>query len=64
MQLFEASERSEVKQGSHSFDSMKLLELDLKNCLGGLARHLFGSDVETRWANGRGYSLYLNKVFC
>jgi len=49
IKFFENSERTDYKQGVHSTDVAKLLELDLKQCLGGLANHLFGKEVEVRW---------------
>ena len=38
----EAGEKSQYKQEVHSLDAAKLLEIDLKECLVGLAKELFG----------------------
>jgi len=51
IKFFESGERTELKQGVHTMDAAKMLELDLKNCLGGLARHLFGEKVKMRWVD-------------
>ena len=42
IQLFENSERTNLKQGVHSHDTTRLLEADLKTCLSGLAKNMFG----------------------
>lgn len=44
-QLFENTERSEVRQGVHNLEAVKLLEVDLKGCLEGLAMSLFGKGI-------------------
>ena len=46
IQLFEPGERSAGRQGVHTRDAAQLVEADLKSCLAGLARHLFGDQVE------------------
>jgi len=51
IQMFESSERNNFKQGVHTFDAAKILEVDLKNCLSGLAKHLFGDKIEYRWVD-------------
>jgi len=51
LQMFENSDRNDFKQAVHTFDAAKILEMDLKNCLTGLAKHLFGEQVECRWVN-------------
>ncbi|XP_051173121.1 probable phenylalanine--tRNA ligase, mitochondrial [Leptopilina boulardi] len=52
LKLFEhrGNENSD-KQGCHSFDAVKIMEFDLKNCLVGLAQYLFGKDIQYRWVN-------------
>jgi len=47
--LFEMKGRSEDKQGIHTMDAAKMVEMDLKKCLMGLAKHLFGGKLEYRW---------------
>lgn len=49
--MFENSERNTFKQGVHTYDAAKILEVDLKNCLSGLAQHLFGEKIEYRWVD-------------
>ena len=51
IKFFESGERNEQKQGVHTMDAAKMLELDLKSCLTGLAKHLFGEVVEVRWVD-------------
>ena len=52
LSLFEAnSERDASKQGVHTLDAARLVEADLKECLVGLAKHLFGESVEYRWVD-------------
>jgi len=51
IKMFENSDRNNFKQGVHSFDAAKILEVDLKNCLSGLAQHLFGEEIEYRWVD-------------
>ncbi|KAH9503491.1 Phenylalanyl-tRNA synthetase [Bulinus truncatus] len=47
--LFENGSRNEHKQEVHTLEAAKLIEHDLKACLEGLMKHLFGSDVKMRW---------------
>ncbi|XP_076043461.1 phenylalanyl-tRNA synthetase, mitochondrial isoform X2 [Oratosquilla oratoria] len=49
--LFENVERTAERQGVHHIEAVMYLEKDLKNCLAGLATHLFGKDVEYRWVD-------------
>jgi len=51
IKMFENSERNNFKQGVHTFDAAKILEVDLKNCLSGLAKHMFGEKIEYRWVD-------------
>jgi len=51
IKMFENSERNTFKQGVHTYDAAKILEVDLKNCLSGLAQHLFGEKIEYRWVD-------------
>jgi len=52
IRLFEQGvDRTEYKQGVQTLDVAKILELDLKQCLGGLASHLFGREAEVRWVD-------------
>jgi len=51
LQMFENSDRNDFKQAVHTFDAAKILEMDLKNCLSGLAKHLFGEQIECRWVD-------------
>lgn len=37
------------KQATHTIDSVKMMELNLKGTLTALVRDLFGSNIETRW---------------
>jgi phenylalanyl-tRNA synthetase alpha chain len=46
-----AGQRTAARQEGHSHEAACRLEADLKGCLGGLARHLFGQAVETRWVD-------------
>jgi len=43
--------RTDGKQETHTIDSVMILEHDLKDCLLGLAKHLFGPDIEYRWVD-------------
>jgi len=47
--LFENGNRSVLKQEYHTLDAAVALEINLKMCLTNLVKHLFGSEVETRW---------------
>eukprot|EP00088_Acartia_fossae_P069573 TRINITY_DN911_c1_g1_i6.p1 TRINITY_DN911_c1_g1~~TRINITY_DN911_c1_g1_i6.p1 ORF type:complete len:441 (-),score=75.36 TRINITY_DN911_c1_g1_i6:185-1507(-) len=51
IKMFEAGERTETKQGVHTQDISNLCEADLKNCLVGLAKALFGQNIEYRWVD-------------
>jgi len=51
MSLFENGSRSPVKQEYHTLEAAAILEKNLKSCLTGLVRHLFGDEVETRWVD-------------
>ena len=52
LQVFEEDGvRTNDKQETHTLDTAKLLEIDLKDCLLGLAKDLFGSDIEYRWVD-------------
>ena len=51
IKMFENSDRNTFKQGVHTYDAAKILEVDLKNCLSGLAQHLFGEKIEYRWVD-------------
>jgi len=52
LQLFEKDGvRTNGKQETHTIDSVIILEHDLKDCLLGLAKHLFGPDIEYRWVD-------------
>ena len=42
MSLFENGSRSPVKQEYHTLEAAAILEKNLKSCLTGLVRHLFG----------------------
>ena len=50
-QLFESGDREPVKQGVHTLDAARLVEADLKECLLGLAKHLFGDKIQYRWVD-------------
>lgn len=39
------------KQGYHTFESVKVMEHELKNSLIGLAKAIFGKDVQCRWVD-------------
>jgi len=47
--LFEAGTRVPSRQQTHTPEAAKAVEVDLKDCLEGLARALFPGEVETRW---------------
>ncbi|GFR92851.1 phenylalanine--tRNA ligase, mitochondrial [Elysia marginata] len=49
--LFESGKRDDSKQEQHSLETSKLLEYDLKSCLEGLMRALFGQNLEMRWVD-------------
>ena len=51
IKFFENGERNDMKQAVHTVDAAKMVEADLKSCLTGLARHLFGEKVEVRWVD-------------
>lgn len=42
---------NQEKQACHSLEAVKLMEHELKNTLVGLARHLFGENIEYRWVD-------------
>ena len=46
---FELGERTNYKQKTHTHDAVKILEKDLKTCLLGLAKELFGPNIEYKW---------------
>lgn len=43
LKLFEKDVRRDEKQGCHTLEATKLMEKELKNCLTGLVKRLFGS---------------------
>lgn len=45
LKVFEEGVRTNAKQETHSLDSAMLLEIDLKDCLLGLTKELFGSGM-------------------
>ena len=51
VQLFESGDREPGKQGVHTLDAARLVEADLKECLLGLAKHLFGDKIQYRWVD-------------
>ncbi|XP_037069199.1 LOW QUALITY PROTEIN: probable phenylalanine--tRNA ligase, mitochondrial [Pollicipes pollicipes] len=53
LRLFEPSPvpRRPERQQVHTLEAVKLMEHDLKTCLEGLARRLFGADIEFRWVD-------------
>merc|ERR1719376_992363 len=51
IQLFESGVREPSKQGVHTLDAARLVEADLKECLLGLAKHLFGDRIQYRWVD-------------
>ena len=42
LEVFEKGVRNDHKQETHTLDSCKIVELDLKDCLLGLTKELFG----------------------
>lgn len=42
---------NQQKQACHTLEAVKLMEHELKTTLGGLARELFGSQIEFRWVD-------------
>ena len=42
LKVFELGERNLAKQATHSLDAARMIEIDLKNCLLGLTKELFG----------------------
>ena len=52
LKLFESSSReTPEKQKTHTVDSVKMLEINLKETLNKLMKSLFGVDIETRWTS-------------
>ena len=50
IKMFEqGSLKTEDKQAVHTTDIVQICEADLKNCLLGLAKCLFGQNIEYRW---------------
>jgi len=49
--LFENGKKTSYKQAIHTLDAAKIAEVDLKDCLTGLARHLFGDKIKYRWVD-------------
>lgn len=47
--IFEEGQETEDKQGKHTIEASKALELDLKGTLERLVRDIFGEDTQTRW---------------
>ena len=47
LKVFEDGVRTNDKQETHTLDTAKLLEIDLKDCLLGLAKDLFGSGMSS-----------------
>jgi len=52
LELFEPGYSTEMgKQTCHTLEAVKILEHQLKLCLGGLAKEIFGTNVEYRWVD-------------
>ncbi|KAF7406270.1 hypothetical protein HZH68_005639 [Vespula germanica] len=52
LKLFDSREvESAEKQGSHTLESVKIMEHELKSCLVGLAKVIFGQDIKCRWVD-------------
>jgi len=51
VELFENGDKTSYKQALHTLDAAKISEVDLKDCLTGLAKHLFGDKIEYRWVD-------------
>lgn len=49
LKLFEKDVRKPEKQECHTLEATKLMEKDLKTCLIGLVKRLFGSNIEFKW---------------
>ncbi|GFQ96422.1 phenylalanine--tRNA ligase, mitochondrial [Trichonephila clavata] len=49
LKAFEKDVRNSEKQACHTLDAVKLMEKDLKDCLIGLVKRLFGRNVEYKW---------------
>ncbi|GIY91902.1 probable phenylalanine--tRNA ligase, mitochondrial [Caerostris extrusa] len=49
IKVFEKDVRKPDKQACHTLDAVKLMEKDLKDCLIGLVKRLFGRDIEYKW---------------
>jgi len=47
--IFEKGTRNELKQETHTLETSKMIEHDLKACLETLMKVLFGNDVQMRW---------------
>ncbi|KAG8197302.1 hypothetical protein JTE90_007548 [Oedothorax gibbosus] len=47
--VFENDVRRPEKQGCHTLEAVKIMEKDMKDCLAGLVKRLFGKDVEYKW---------------
>nr|XP_002735163.2 PREDICTED: phenylalanine--tRNA ligase, mitochondrial-like [Saccoglossus kowalevskii] len=50
LKLFENARRTSVKQETHTMETVKLVEFQLKQTLTELMEHLFGKDIETQWS--------------
>ena len=48
---YKDGERNEMKQKFHTKEASQLIENDLKNCLLGLTKELFGPDIEYKWVD-------------
>ena len=48
---FEQGERNMYKQKNHSKEAVKLLEKNLKSCLLGLIKELFGTNIDYKWVD-------------
>lgn len=51
IQLFDSSERTNLKQEGHTVDTTTVLELRLKSVLEDLCKALFGQDAQMRWVD-------------
>jgi len=51
IEAFENGVRTQDKQEFHSIDACMIIEKDLKDCLLGLAKELFGNDIEYKWVD-------------
>ncbi|XP_054721555.1 probable phenylalanine--tRNA ligase, mitochondrial [Uloborus diversus] len=51
LEIFEKDTRRPEKQECHTLEATKLMEKDLKDCLVGLVKRIFGATIEYKWTD-------------